>query len=199
MLPIEIKELALSEDYVTEEYDTSADLSAKLLKEVEKKGWTFDYNFMGEIYSLRPIGEPEQEFSKGGRDLGAKVGKLLKTFEKELKSNGFDFARYPNPNGYLLLVDDLKERSPYEIEETINSISSKLGVSDQVLLPQVTKSIGFKIVYDTDKSYAEGGEILNELPKYIVKGKQLMKHNKYLHNNVVVEVEEVDEWVLTTY
>ena len=417
LLPIEIKELALSEDYVTEEYDTSADLSAKLLKEVEKKGWTFDYNFMGEIYSLRPIGEPEQEFSKGG-EIGAKVGKLLKslekafkdkngekfnsisdeihrisdnegltkkeydkwdsirekerkyqfdkfgstyaeggeiknhsdivnliedsntymtlydevekdlimystrengnigeelasdkdvdeairlkriveskfnnvvveveevdewvhlnirpiqkatyrykfhkhstpsvsssgftetydtmnemikkrgtfvggvnwekvkkeleniieypnnkftgwydsepiliskpsdngndwgyffsvsksenkneyskggstyaeggeikTFEKELKSNGFDFARYPNPNGYLLLVDDLKERSPYEIEETINSISSKLGVSDQVLLPQVTKSIGFKIVYDTDKSYAEGGEI----------------------------------------
>ena len=66
LLPIEIKDLALSDEYVTEDYDTSADLSAKLLNEVEKKGWTFDYNFMGEIYSLRPIGEPEQEFSKGG-------------------------------------------------------------------------------------------------------------------------------------
>ena len=70
------------------------------------------------------------------------------TFEKELISNGFQVTRYPNREGYLLLVDDNENRHPHDIENEINSISSKLGVQDRVILPQITRNTGIEVIFN---------------------------------------------------
>ena len=154
LLPIEIKELALSEDYVTEEYDTSADLSAKLLKEVEKKGWTFDYNFMGEIYSLRPIGEPEQEFSKGNTYAeGGEIGKAIGGIENV--DDIFVEGKYPNGDEFS------ENQYTNDADYVVNDwLKNSRGLESYTIFARMNDGEEIEIQeFRNGGYYAEGGEM----------------------------------------
>jgi hypothetical protein len=63
-LPIEVTNIINSEKYTNDdEWDNNYE---ELLSELEKVGWTFEYDMSGGYHSLRPVGEPEQEFKNGG-------------------------------------------------------------------------------------------------------------------------------------
>jgi hypothetical protein len=62
LLPKNVYDLLMS----IEQDEFTWDESKEILKKLEPMGWTFEYGMDGGWYSLRPIGEPEQEFKNGG-------------------------------------------------------------------------------------------------------------------------------------
>lgn len=85
LLPQAIQD-ALFEDEIEE---PSYEDNEKMLVKLKPLGWTYEYGLDSTPYSLRPIGEPEQEFEKGGIVKGEKNNnvKQYKSYEDFVKDN----------------------------------------------------------------------------------------------------------------
>jgi len=86
LLPLFVRDIILSDEFEEPSY---AD-NEIVLEKLKPLGWTFEYGLDSMPYSLRPIGEPEQEFAKGGsvsKVWGVEARKTNDSYWEQLDEN----------------------------------------------------------------------------------------------------------------
>jgi hypothetical protein len=123
-LPLEVSQLIHSEKYTNDdEWDNDY---KELLSELEKIGWTFEYDMSGGYHSLRPIGQPEPEFKAGGKiqDFRSSLRDYIDLLtDWEIDLDGEEETLIASTRSEL---EDALELDDFEMIEEVNRIQDEM-------------------------------------------------------------------------
>jgi len=174
LLPLFVREIILSDEFEEPSYSDNE----IVLEKLKPLGWTFEYGLDSMPYSLRPIGEPEQEFdmfSDGGTVDGYDVDEVLKHFIMAMLWSSTDDEGEP-------LEDSHKQEDV--ASESISDIKSgiiKFIKANQQILKQhsiSSEALGHDLFLDSqghgvgfwDRDYGADGDLLSASSKKYFSG-----------------------------
>jgi hypothetical protein len=162
LLPQEVQDVLFSEEIEEPSYDDND----RMLENLKPLGWTFEYGLDSTPYSLRPIGEPEQEFKNGGTLEDYSIDEVLKHFIMSMLWASTDDEGEPLEDNYG--QEDVSQES---IEEIKSGIAKFIKENHSILKHHkiTEESLGHDLFLDSqghgvgfwDRGYGEEGDILS--------------------------------------
>ena len=125
LLPTEVFQAIMKEEYEDPTYKSNE----KLLSELKPLGWTFEYGLGADGYSLRPIGEPEQdEYAKGGMTkVGMAYGTMLHPLTIANKLKNMQQLKQRYEQGGKITGNPIERIMPYSQLQSLKEAEKEIA------------------------------------------------------------------------